>query len=284
MRELLRILFIISIVLLIMQQMFAWHYFKTFPKEEIDAFFRPITSKYGIKIVYEIGDDFFFPLESPLIPAGPPRDSKVRPIRHRVLLRYPAFLEKAFEKYPVEVIRKYLKAIYFSGEIDDGDLMYSGTYDPFRRIIYLVDDGGKNSEGAMRTFHHEFSSLLLRSHSFWSDPWTDHNPKNFVYLTEKYKCWDTLKKEVEIYTAGSTEDYEKGFMRAYGQTDFENDFNEYSAVIFTYPEKFKEIMNQYPRVRGKFKVWLEFYQKIDPIFTEEYLLGEGENGTKHAQP
>jgi hypothetical protein len=40
----------------------------------------------------------------------------------------------------------------------------------------------------------------------------------------------------------------------------------------------------YPRVRGKFKVWLEFYQKIDPIFTEEYLLGEGENGTKHAQP
>ncbi|MGD9367812.1 MAG: hypothetical protein PVH87_19080 [Desulfobacteraceae bacterium] len=47
---------------------------------------------------------------------------------------------------------------------------------------------------------------------------------------------------------------EKGFMNIYGQTDFENDFNEYSAVIFTYPQMFKKIMNQYPRVRGKFLV------------------------------
>jgi hypothetical protein len=45
-------------------------------------------------------------------------------------------------------------------------------------------------------------------------------------------------------------------------------------MIFTYPEKFKKIINEYPRVRGKFKVWLDFYQKIDPIFTEAYLLGK----------
>jgi hypothetical protein len=45
--------------------MFRWHYHQTFPKDKIDALFEPITSKYGIKIVYEIGDDFFSPLESP---------------------------------------------------------------------------------------------------------------------------------------------------------------------------------------------------------------------------
>jgi hypothetical protein len=55
-------------------------------------------------------------------------------------------------------------------------------------------------------------------------------------------------------------------------------------MIFTYPEKFKTIMNQYPRVRGKFLVWLDFYQMIDPIFTEAYLLGEAENGTKQIPP
>ena len=49
--------------------------------------------------------------------------------------------------------------------------------------------------------------------------------------------------------------------------------NEYSAMIFTDPEKFKPIMARHPRVRGKFLVWLEFYQEIDPIFTEEYLCG-----------
>ena len=72
--------------------------------------------------------------------------------------------------------------------------------------------------------------------------------------------------------------YEDGFMNTYGQTDFENDFNEYSAMIFTYPEKFKQIMARHPRVRGKFLVWLKFYQEIDPIFTEEYLLGAETQG------
>jgi len=72
---------------------------------------------------------------------------------------------------------------------------------------------------------------------------------------------------------GTEADYEKGFMNSYGQTNFENDFNEYAAMVFAYPEKFKQIMNQYPRVRCKFLVFLDFYQKIDPIFTEEYFFG-----------
>jgi diphthamide synthase (EF-2-diphthine--ammonia ligase) len=32
---------------------------KTFSKEKIDPLFESIISKYGIKIVYEIGEDFF---------------------------------------------------------------------------------------------------------------------------------------------------------------------------------------------------------------------------------
>jgi hypothetical protein len=143
-----------------------------------------------------------------------------------------------------------------------------------------VDNGSKNNKQAINTFHHEFSSLLLKSHFFWVDPWTNYNPVGFVYLTDKYRNWKELEKEVDLSAKGSAEDYEKGFMRAYGETDYENDFNEYSAMIFTRPEKFKKIMEQYPRVRGKFKVWLEFYQKIDPIFTEEYLFGKTVRASK----
>jgi hypothetical protein len=129
MRELLRILLLTSIVLLIMQQLFAWHYLKTFPKEEIDALFEPIFSKYGIKIVYEIGDDFFSPLENPPIPDGPHQNSKVKPMRHRVLVRYPDILQKAFDKYPVEVIERYLNRIHFAGEIDQAGFKFGGSYD-----------------------------------------------------------------------------------------------------------------------------------------------------------
>jgi hypothetical protein len=172
----------LSIVFFIMWLLFRWHYHQTFPNDKIDALFEPITSKYGIKIVYEIGDDFFSPLENPPIPAGPPRYSMVRPIRHRVLLRYPALLEKAFEKYPVELIKKYLNAIYFVGEIDAAGFKAGGTYDPFRRIVYLADNGAKTDAQAMRTFHHEFSSLLLKGRSFFVNPWTDNNPGKFLFI------------------------------------------------------------------------------------------------------
>jgi hypothetical protein len=50
---------------------------KAFTKEEIDAAFEPITSKYGFKIVYEIGEDYFSTLENPGIPAGPLLNIKV---------------------------------------------------------------------------------------------------------------------------------------------------------------------------------------------------------------
>ncbi len=93
---------------------------------------------------------------------------------------------------------------------------------------------------------------------------------NTSYNHDKY--WHLeIHKSTSI--VGTEADYEKGFMDTYGETSVENDFNEYAGMIFTYPQKFKKIMDKYPRVRGKFLVWLEFYHNIDPIFTEEYLLG-----------
>jgi hypothetical protein len=39
-------------------------------------------------------------------------------------------------------------------------------------------------------------------------------------------------------------------------------------------------MEKYQRVRGKFRVWLAFYQMIDPIFTKEYLFGKNVSASK----
>jgi hypothetical protein len=202
-------------------------YFHTeYTKEEIKGWFEPIPSKYGIKIVYEINDDFFSPLENPPIPAGPLRESKVTLIRHRVLKKYPAILQTAFNKYPVHIIERYLKAIHFAGEIIEAGSKYGGSYDPFRRIVYLVDHGGTPDEYAVSTFHHEFSSLLVESHSFLINPWTNQNPKNFKYLDEIY---DNLKEMNTVRkTFADTDCYEKGIVTTYGLTCLENDFSEYS--------------------------------------------------------
>ena len=249
------------------------HYYdnRRYSKQQIVKMFEPVTSKYGIKIVYEVGDDFLSDIYSPVFPAGPAPDSIVKPIKHRLLARYPRILKKAFEKYPIEVIKNYLKGVYFAGEIDQHGFKAGGSYDPFRHIVFMVDNGGQTEGRCIGTFHHEFSSLLLRSHSFYLNPWLDQNPDGFQYLYETTR--DKLKTFNSVSSVNTESDYEIGFMNSYGQTEFENDFNEYSAMIFTYPEKFKSIMQKYPRVRGKFLVWLKFYHMIDPVFTEAYVLG-----------
>lgn len=255
----------ISVSVTILSHIHLLYLNKSFPKETIESSFVSLKKKYGIDFVYEIGDNFFSPLEVSIIPAGPPKSSKVKPIRHRALLKYPHILLTAFKKYPIGVIKKYLKSIYFSGEINDRGFYYAGSYDIFRRIIYLVNDGWQDDLRSEATFHHEFSSLLLKSHSLLLNPWFDQNPPGFEY-----------NNNVELdrkFLTGKKEYYEKGFLNSYSLTWFENDFNEFSSMIFTYPKKFKQIMEKYPRIRGKFLVWLKLYQEVDPCFTEEYFFG-----------
>jgi hypothetical protein len=246
---------------------------KTYTPQEIDKLFETITSKYGIKIVYKIRADFLSPIETVMPLTGPSKNSIVKPIALQVLARYPRLLQKAFEKYPVQIIKKHLKAIHFAKEINQDGVVCGASYDLYRGVIFLVNDGSQSDGYSIGAFHHEFSSLLLKRRSFFLNPWLKQNPDNFNYLYETYGELKNLQRHRNVSIHGTTNDYEKGFMNSYGQTNFENDFNEYAAMIFTHPQKFKKIMNQYPRVRGKFLLFLEFYHKIDPIFTEEYLLG-----------
>ena len=95
-----RFLFIalsISMSLWAISELYLLYSNKIYTKDQIGKMFEPITSKYGIKIVYEVGPDFFSNLVNPIIPAGPDRHSRVTPIQHRLLARYPHILQKAFE-------------------------------------------------------------------------------------------------------------------------------------------------------------------------------------------
>jgi hypothetical protein len=181
-------------------------------------------------------------------------------------------LQKAFNKYPEKVIKENLSAIYLAKEMWSDGVRFAGTYDQFRRIVYLADNGEHDEMESIEAFHHELSSILLKNKFFFLNLWYERNPKDFKYRLYLVDSWEKAINGTSLI--GTAEDYEKGFMNSYGQTYFENDFNEYAAHIFAHPEEFKQIMNQYPRVRAKFKVWLDFYHEIDPIFTEEYLLGD----------
>ena len=255
--------------------LYSWHVeSKVCTADQITRMFEPVTSKYGINIVCEIGPDFLPPTINAGIPTGPGIKSKVVPMEHWVLARYPDIFQAALRKYPIKVINDNLKAIYFAKKIKEEGFRYGGSHDPFRHFIYLANNGRQNDVSSVATFHHEFSSLLLRRHSFLLNPWLDQNPKQFEYLCDdKTFTFENTGEKNNRLRIGTDRDYEKGFMNIYAKTSFENDFNEYAAMIFTYPQKFKKIMNQHPRVRGKFLIFQDFYQKSESATRELYEKG-----------
>jgi hypothetical protein len=71
---------------------------KNYTDEDIDNLFGPISSKYEIKMVYKVDDDFLSPIETMVPFAGPAKGTIIKPIDLRVLVRYPHLLKIAFEK------------------------------------------------------------------------------------------------------------------------------------------------------------------------------------------
>jgi hypothetical protein len=51
----------------------------------------------------------------------------------------------------------------------------------------------------------------------------------------------------------------------------ENDINTFAQNIFSPSENFWKIADGYLRIKKKVKILIDFYNKIDPMFTEDYF-------------
>ena len=64
---------------------------------------------------------------------------------------------------------------------------------------------------------------------------------------------------------------ERGFLTAYGEASFEEDFNLYCQNLFNGGEPFWKLADTYPKIKAKTDLAILFYNKIDPVFTESYF-------------
>src|ERR1700741_38275 len=91
---------------------------------------------------------------------------------------------KALSKYPVKVITNNLKKIYVLHSIQFYAQTFGGTNS--NDVVYVGNKGvqmGYTDEYLEQTFHHEFSSVLLRKHPSYFDEekWKAANSKDFSY-------------------------------------------------------------------------------------------------------
>lgn len=183
-------------------------------------------------------------------------------------------IEKALSKYPDELLGKNLREVYVLHSIKFYGVEYGGTNST--DVVYLSNKGmeqGYDDVFLEKTFHHEFSSVLLRNYPglINKNKWTELN--DFEYFDESGGV-NSIKNE----TDGLEYDpayLEAGFLYEYAVSCFENDLNSIAENIFFPTKEYRDFLKKYPKIKQKHDMFIAFYAAIDDSFTPAYFEGLG---------
>jgi len=187
-------------------------------------------------------------------------------------------LDRAFNKYPDNVLKNNLDRVYALKMLKFYDIPFGGTN--AGHTVYLSDNASNPNftdsfiEGV---FHHEFSSILLRSYPSFLDNriWENANPPSFYYGNGGVNA--IRNGEASLNFDPSL--FERGFLTRYSESAIEEDINVFAQNLFTGGTSFWTIVDQNPRIRTKANLLISFYHHIDPVFTEDYFRYPGKRYT-----
>ena len=201
-----------------------------------------------------------------------PIDATGEQISAAEMERSKSVIARALNKYSVVSLKKNLQIIYFLKSMKFYDVGYGGTNST--DALYLTNNGaamGYNDLYMEQTFHHEYSSILYRNYPSFIDEeaWKKANIPGFDYNDPENGVGAIRNNE-------SSQDLDttlckKGFLTQYSLSGIENDINTFAQNIFSPSAGFWKIVDQYPRIKNKVKLLIDFYKKIDPLFTNEYF-------------
>ncbi|MCE3294513.1 MAG: hypothetical protein K0R65_227 [Crocinitomicaceae bacterium] len=177
---------------------------------------------------------------------------------------------KALAKYPDEVLAGNLKEVYVLHSIKFYDVEYGGTNS--NDVVYLSNKGTENGYDDLyleKTFHHEFSSVLLRNYpdQIKQQAWEELN--DFAYFDESGGV-NSIKNE----TDGLEYDpkyLEAGFLYQYAASCFENDLNSIAENVFCPTKEYLNFLKKYPKIKKKHDLFIGFYGTIHESFDADYF-------------
>lgn len=216
--------------------------------------------------VYVSGDQTIFPSEWQKKPiraqAAPLPDSEVS--------RSLAAANRAIRKYPTSLLQQNLHGVYFVGELRFYGLPYGGTNS--QDMIYIANRGANNGftdQFLEESFHHEFSSILLRNYArqFDEPSWIACNAPGARYRSNGTEAL----REGSASTDYQRPYHELGFLAQYATASVEEDFNMMAEGLFSGNPRFWEAVDSYPRLKMKSAHAILFYNKLDSRFTEAWF-------------
>ncbi len=161
---------------------------------------------------------------------------------------YSDIIKKELDKYPKELLEKTVDKMYYFRSLYIDGLSCGGTRDAHNKNIYFVKS---------ESFHAELSSLFFiqNKSKFPLSEWQSFN--NGGYTNNGFAV-------AGMIVALNYEDkyLKNGFLNRYGQTDMENDFNEFFKLIYFDDSRLEELVIEYKRIAGKVKLTKRFMKDI----------------------
>lgn len=173
--------------------------------------------------------------------------------------------------YPGNLLEQHLRNIYITGTLRCFGVPYLGTNS--RQDIYIALHANDEVE---RTFHHEFSSILLRNFPAHFDKaaWLQLSPE--LLNTSSAKA---IRQGLSG-TAADSALLEKGYLSPYSLSNYENDFNMYAEYLFTATMEFWQMAEKHTRVMQKIMLVIGFYQKVNPLYNIAFFRAVAEQRGK----
>ena len=221
-------------------------------------------------------DEIIFTADKDIFPGDwydPEINAKAESLSESEIERSRSIIISALDKYPIEVLKDDLKSVYILESMNFFGVDYGGTNS--ETSVYVTNSGedmGYSDIYIEESFHHEFSSVLLRKYKrlFDESGWRQINPDGFEYFDEVTGGAGAIR-EGKDSKEFDPESHEMGFLYEYAGSTSENDFNSFAENIFMGDESFFKTVEGYEKLKAKLDLIIRFYNTINPRFTIEYF-------------
>lgn len=201
-----------------------------------------------------------------------PHHASAQSVAEREIERSLAAVRKAFAKYPSPTLRDNLDCVYIIRDLQFSGIFAGGTNSTDRVYIAVGSEAeGFTNQFIEATFHHEFSSILLRNFPryFPESRWIATNPDDFKYQASGT---DAIKagKSSETYDAQLSK---KGFLTEYSMWALEDDFNTIATSLFTGNKNLWREVDHHSPIETKVGIMIEFFHSVDHQFDHKFFRG-----------
>ena len=173
----------------------------------------------------------------------------------------------ALKKYPPGVIETNLDAVFIVQTLKLWGVG-AAAYPTERSIFLAVADletGEAASSDVQGSLHASIASALWYQHKncMKSDRWNALLPRNFSYAGWEHAIVNPLDRSPELQ--------EDGFYENYSTSNMEADFTVIASGLMSGSQDLWEAARAHERIRAKLELTMQFYQCIDPRFTEAFF-------------